>query len=118
MDTSTALKCLIQLEKIKTVILCCQQCGQQWETLPPHERKGAERLLHILVAQIDREVGLARHYDPQGQWAEVGKALDMAAVMISSGVAQEVSFHLSKALKILMSCAEKAARVLHRDGLL
>ena len=118
MDTSTALKCLIQFEKIKSAILCCQQCGQQWETLLPHEQKGAARLMQVMVAQIDREVSLAQRYNSRGQWTEVGKALDMAAVMISSGVAQEASFHLNQALRILMSCAEEAARILRREGLL
>ena len=118
MDTSTALKCLIQFEKIKTGILWCQQCAQYLETLPVHEQTGAGRMLYSLVAQIDREISLARLQYPQGKWAQAGKALDMAAVMISSGVPQEASFHLSKTLNLLMDSAGEAAQVLRRQGLL
>jgi hypothetical protein len=118
MDTNTALRCIIQFEKIKTGILWCQQCAQQLETLPPHEQVGAGRLLYTLVAQIDREVGLARSQYPREELTQAGKSLDMAVVMISSGVPQEASFHLGKALRQLMNTAGKAARVLRQQGLL
>ncbi|MGB5985427.1 MAG: hypothetical protein WBG37_08995 [Desulfobacterales bacterium] len=118
MDATTALKCLIQLEKIKTGILWCQQCAQQLEALPRREQTGAARILEVMVAQLDHELALARHAYPQGSWTQAGKSLDMAAVMISSGVPQESAYHLSQALRVLMNSAGEAARVLRRQGLL
>ena len=118
MDIQTAFKCFIQLEKIKTGILWGQELAQQWTTLPPNEQPGAARLLYTMLAQIDREVALVRRIYSDSQWTQVGKALDMAAVMISSGVPQEAAFHLRRALQVLMNPAEQVAQVLRQRGLL
>jgi hypothetical protein len=67
---------------------------------------------------IADESQLAGKITGDRRWYEIGKKINMALVMIDSGVPQETGFHLTQALSRVTHIGGQAAAVLKENGLL
>jgi hypothetical protein len=64
------------------------------------------------------ESDLAGKITGDQRWDEIGKMISMALVMIDSGVPQETTFHLTKALTRVTRIGGQAAGILKENELL
>ena len=99
MDSKTAVTALIQSEKIKSGIIWVMQIVNMLSGMGQNEKPGTEKTLQTLVNMIGHESVLARRTTKDEAWTTVEKDIDMALVMINSGVSHEANFHLGKALR-------------------
>lgn len=118
MNTHQAVMAYSQSEKIKSSLIWATQLAEQ--TLgfrdPPQPNTGV--LLRSLVGMIAQESSLAHRLTADNNWVDVTRSIDMAAVMIESGVIQEAPFHLTKALSQTTSIAQRAMTFLRENGVL
>ena len=82
----------------------------------PGRRQGLS-LLKTLAHMVADESDLAGRITGDSCWHEIGKKINMALVMINSGVPQETAFHLTQALTRVTRLGGKAASVLKERGL-
>lgn len=99
MEIKTAITALIQSEKIKSGIIWMIQLVNMLSDMGQNEKPGSEKTLKTLIQMIGQESVLARRATKDEAWTDVEKDIDMALVMINSGVSQEAGFHLGKALR-------------------
>jgi hypothetical protein len=67
---------------------------------------------------IASEIQLSAKLVPMEQWEDVDKNLDLALVMINSGVVQEASYHLTQALSHVTTIGQRSMSRLLEKGLL
>ena len=118
MNTSEAIISFSQSEKVKSGLLWASHAAGLLNGLEGAERKGAERIVGLLVDHVGNDALLARRIVKNDAWVEVEKNIDLAKVMVRSGVAQEAAYHLTQALQHVTSIGRKAMAQLKRDGLL
>jgi hypothetical protein len=82
----------------------------------PGRRQGLS-LLKTLAHMVADESDLAGRITGDSCWHEIGKKINMALVMINSGVPQETAFHLTQALTRVTRMGGQAASVLKERGL-
>ncbi len=107
-----------QSEKIKSALIWISQCAETLAGLSPPLRQGAERMLADLVIMVLGEVQLIRRMTGAPDWIEVEKHLDLALVMIRSGVATEASYHAANALTHVTVIGRRAMSDLRDQGIL
>lgn len=116
METSQAIVVLTQSEKLKAGIIWASKL---LELSPPTgPASGGPSMATHLVRMVGAEAYLARKLSGDDTWMNVEKHIDMALVMIESGVPQEGIFHLTRALSQVTSRGEKAMTHLKDAGLL
>lgn len=117
MDPKTAITQLTQSEKIKAGLIWISHATGVFSGLPEHHKKGASAAFHAFVGMLLQEVYLVRRATDDGDWNAVERHINMALVMIDSGVAAEASFHLTRALRRTTAKAEEAMKALSGWGL-
>ena len=118
MTKQEAVIAFSQSEKIKAGIIWITQALEFLAGLPQKNKKGAERMARILMGLMLRDVHLSKRLTPQDEWVEVEKHIDMALVMLDSGVAQESGYHLTRALSSVTDIGQRSMTILKNEGLL
>ncbi len=118
MNTKAAITEFSQCEKIKAGIIWTSQTLNLLPGMTAAEKKGAVSAIKTIIGMIGREAHLARKATCDTAWMNAEKNIDMAMVMIDSGVPQEASFHMIRALRQVTGRAQRAMSVLVERGLL
>lgn len=119
MDTDKAIIAFSQSEKIKAGIIWASQLLNMSQGQPDGEKKVSENLINVLLNMIMQEARLAETVSPgMDIWNEIEQFLDKALVMVNSGVADEATIHLSKALSKVTSVGQQSMTVLKEKGLI
>jgi hypothetical protein len=118
METRKAITALAQSEKIKSGIIWATHAVEIHTALPDTQKPGAAKLIRTLIEMIAAEIFLARRLTGETLWMDAEKDLDMARVMIDSGVVHEAGFHLTQALTRVTSIGQRAMTELNNTGLL
>ncbi|MBU4317430.1 MAG: hypothetical protein KKF30_09160 [Proteobacteria bacterium] len=118
MTPKSAVTLVYQGEKIKSGIIWANEMIQSAAGLSGLEKTGAEKAVTTLIRMIGFESVLARRATLDEAWTHVEKDLDMAMVMIDSGVFHEAAFHLSKALRHAAGLSQKGMIFLMDNGIL
>lgn len=82
------------------------------------DRPGAEKMIDALSNMIAREIVFARKITGEELWDTVEKNVDMAIVMINSGVIEEAAYHFSKAISCVTNIGQRAMVTLKEMGFL
>ena len=117
MESKQAIVSFSQSEKVKSGLIWCSQCAQVAQNMPQPEQSGAVRLLQNLIAMITNEVQLARQVSGDPVWLEVEKIMNMARVMVDSGVSHEAVYHFTQALSQVNRVGQRAMTALIEKGL-
>ena len=107
-----------QSEKIKSGLIWASQAVQMLAHFKEPQKKGAERIAKLLMALVLNEVHLVRQMTGESEWTDSEKDIDLALVMIDSGVAHESSYHLTRALSKVTNIGQRAMDTLKNEGLL
>jgi hypothetical protein len=118
MNVQHAIMTFTQSEKVKSGIIWATSSVEHLQRFLSDDRQGAITALRTFVGMIIREVHLSKKYSSEETWLEVEKHVDMALVMIDSGVPQEASFHLTRALTQVTSISHRSMKILKEQGLL
>ncbi len=116
-DTKQAILIYAQSEKVKSGLIWICQVSDQVAAMDNPGRQQGLSLLKTLVHMVADESGLAGRISGDRRWHEIGKMINMALVMINSGVPEETAFHLSQALTRVTRIGGQAASVLKKNGL-
>ena len=118
MDVKQATAAYAQSEKVKSgLIWICHISDQVAATQGAAKRHGVT-LVRTLARLVAGEADLAGKITGDQRWNEIGKMINMALVMIDSGVPQETTFHLTKALTQVTRIGGQAAEILKDNSLL
>ena len=118
MDTRSDILAYSLSEKLKSGLLWANQLVEIYIGQKEDQRTGSVPVIRAVVSMIASEVQLAGKVAPAEQWESVDKHLSLALVMIDSGVAQEASFHLTKALSQVTTLGQRSMTRLVDQGLL
>ncbi len=118
MDTNEAIMAFSQSEKVKSGLIWVSQALEALGGLREHERKGAEKAIHLFTRMVFQEVRLARKIAGHGAWEQIEKEMDQAMVMIDSGVATECAVQLTRALSLVTNIGHHSMTFLKERGLL
>lgn len=118
MDTKEAILAFSQSEKIKSGIIWVTQALGVLTGLPEKNRKSAERIAHVFIGLMLTDVHLAVKVTTDPTWRDVEKNIDLALVMLDSGVSQEAGYHLTHALSHVTNIGQRSMRDLKNKGLL
>lgn len=111
-----AIAAYTQSEKVKSGIIWICQVAEQVAVMNDAQRPHGIGLLKTLAHLVADEADLAGRLTGDRGWLEIGKKINMALVMIDSGVPQETGFHLTRALTRVTRIGSQAAAVLDRNG--
>lgn len=117
-DVKKAVSAYVQSEKVKSGLIWICQIADQAAAIDGPGRQQGIRLLQTLAHRIADESDLAGRITGDRRWHEIGQKINMALVMINSGVPQETSFHLTQALTRVTRIGGQAALVLRDHGLI
>ncbi len=117
-EIQEAVMALSQSEKIKAGLVWVSQTLEIAHALPPGEKQGAEKIIRVMTQMISDEANLARRVTADPAWKDVQKHIEKALVMIRSGVPQEASFHLTRALPQVTAIGQRAMSFLKEQGML
>lgn len=117
-DVKRALAAYTQSEKVKSGLIWICQVSDQVAVMDGSGRKQGVILLQTLARMIAGESDLAGRVTGDSRWQGIGQKINMALVMINSGVPQETAFHLTRALTRVTRIGGEAASVLKENGLL
>lgn len=106
-----------QSEKVKSGLIWVCQVSEQVAALDDAARQHGVRLLRTLAHLVGDEAILAGRVTGDRRWSEISQKINMALVMIQSGVPQETSFHLTQALTQVTRIGGQAAALLKEKGL-
>ena len=118
MDIDRVIMSFSESEKIKEGILWASQLLNMIQSLPAGEKRGGEKVVSTLINMIGREIGLAGTLSEDKQWEGIGPHMDKALMMINSGVSQEATLHLSKALSMVTNIGQQSMSFLKQENLL
>jgi hypothetical protein len=118
MDESTVILQFSQSEKIKAGLIWASQCLQVLSAPDTPADTSGLRVVQQLVGGIWQEIHLILHMGKDPVWAQVEKDVDMALVMLNSGVAQEAGYHLTRALSKVTGVGGRSMSYLREKGLL
>jgi hypothetical protein len=107
-----------QSEKLKSALIWISQSFDILNACSAPERGGAEKALRFLVGAVAQEIYLTRRRMPDPSWDEAEKHLDLALVMMDSGVPREAVFHLTRALRQVTGVGHRSMTILKDQGLL
>ena len=101
-----------QSEKVKSGLIWVSQVAEQVAAMDDSTRQHGVRLLRTLAHLVGDEALLAGRITGDRHWLEINQKINMALVMIQSGVPQETSFHLTQALTLVTRLGGQAAALL------
>ena len=108
MDTRSSVIAFSQSEKIKAGLIWASSTVEMNHGLAEHDKTGSQQVIGALVSMVANEVQVAMKMAPDERWEEALKHLNKALVMIHSNVAQEATFHISRALSQVTSIGQTA----------
>lgn len=118
MNIQRAIIAFAQSEKIKTGLIWATQSLELLAGLPEKDKEGAKRIAESLMNFILFDVHIAKKTAKDASWEEIEKNIDLAIVMANSGVPQESTYHLTRALSHVTSIAQRSMSFLKQEGLL
>ena len=118
MEESDAIFQFSQSEKIKAGLIWASQCLQILAAPDTPADTSGLRVIRQMVGGIWQEIHLIFHLVKDPAWEEVGKDVDLALVMLNSGVAQEAGYHLTRALSKVTGLGGRSMSLLKEKGLL
>ncbi|RJR19499.1 MAG: hypothetical protein C4582_10350 [Desulfobacteraceae bacterium] len=107
-----------QSEKLKAGIIWISGAVEVMAGIGAAEKKGAERVIRLMLGMVSQEVRLAATVAPSGQWQEVDRFLDQAMVMFDSGVGADSVYHLTQALSRVTGIGHASMNFLKEKGLI
>jgi hypothetical protein len=116
-DVKQAVAAYAQSEKVKSGLIWVCQVAEQVAIMDDPGRAQALPLLKTLAHLVADEAILAGRVTADRRWQAIGQKINMALVMINSGVPQETAFHLTQALARVTAIGGQAASVLKDNGL-
>lgn len=116
-DLKLAVAVYAQSEKIKSGLIWVCQVADQVVAMDNPGRQQGVAVLKTLARMVADESGLAARISGDARWHDIGRRIEKALVMISSGVPQETGFHLTQALTRVTRIGGQAAAVLEQNGL-
>jgi hypothetical protein len=116
-DLKKAVSAYAQSEKVKSGLIWICQIADQVAAMNDPGRRRAVPLLRTLVLMVADEAVLAARHTGDIRWHDIARTIKMALVMIDSGVPQETSFHLTRALTRVTRIGGQAAEVLRQNRL-
>lgn len=117
MTPGQAVAVYAQSEKVKAGLIWVSQVADQVTAMDYPGRNHGIALLQHLARMVADESGLAARISGDAHWHEIGRIIEKALVMISSGVPQETGYHLARALSRVTRLGGQAAAVLEEHGL-
>ena len=117
MTPQQAITGFSQSEKIKAGIIWASQVIEMAIGMQQHEKEGPEKIVKLLLGMIAQEIHLAKKQAGDEMWNEAIKHIDMAVVMVNSGVLHETTFHLTQALSRITTIGQRALTLLTEKGL-
>jgi hypothetical protein len=118
MQTDKVIISFSQSEKIKAGILWVSSALNILDSLSDSEKRGAEKIISVLVNMINQEIRLAGVVSGMQAWSEIEPHLDKAVMMIDSGVSQEAITHLTKGLSKVTNIGQQSMTILKENNLL
>ena len=118
MHTREAILSFSQSEKIKAGIIWLSQALALLNGLPEKNRKSAEKVAHVFLSSLLRDVHLSAKLSGDEAWRDAEKNIDLALVMLDSGVAKESTYHITRALGSVTTIGQRAMTYLKDEGLL
>ena len=118
MQTRQAILSFSQSEKIKAGIIWLTQALEMLGGMPEKHRKSAERVAHVFLSAMLRDVHLSVRVSGDDTWREAEKNIDLALVMLDSGVARESTYHVTRALGAVTAIGQRSMAYLKNQGLL
>lgn len=118
MEAKEAIMAFSQSEKIKAGLIWTAQSIEILGATPEGERRGGERIVHALLNMVGHEVSLAKALVTHEIWQEIDGYLNKAEVMVTSGVGQEATVHLSRALSKVTTIGQESMTALQEKNLL
>ena len=118
MEIDEAIKLFTQSEKIKAGLIWVSQTLSILQGFHDLEKMGGEKIVHAILNMIAYEAKLAGTVAGNEGWNEVEAHIDRALVMINSGVGEEATLHLSKALSKTTNFGQQSMSFLLERGLL
>lgn len=112
-----AVAAYAQSEKVKSGLIWLCQIAEQVAAMEGPGRQQGVQLLETLARLVSDESQLAGRVTGDRRWHEIGEKINMALVMIRSGVPQETGFHLTRALSRVTHIGGQAASKLRDKGL-
>ena len=116
METDKEIISFSQSEKVKGGIIWVTQAVNMLQGLDGAEQKGGERVVSVLIQMISQEAKFAKGVTRDDQWDEVDPHIEKAILMINSGVSQEATMHLSKALSHVTNIGQRSMTALREKG--
>jgi len=118
MKIQEAVIAFSQSEKVKSGIIWVSQSLEVVRALSGIERKGADRVVRMIMDMIVNEIHLARNMARDTSWDEVEKSLEQARVMMDSGVGPDSVVHLTRALSRVTDIGNRSMFLLREEGLI
>jgi hypothetical protein len=118
MKVQTAIMAFAQSEKIKSGLIWVSQALELFDGFPTKDQRGAEKMARSLMTFILFEIHIAKKAAKDAAWEEVEKNIDLAIVMINSGVPREATYHLTRALSHVTNIGQRAMSYLKKEGFL
>jgi hypothetical protein len=116
-EVKQAISAYAQSEKVKSGLIWICHVSDLVAAMDGPGRSQGLDLLKMLAHMVADESDLAGRITGDRCWYGIGKKINLALVMINSGVPQETSFHLTQALTQVTRMGGKAASVLREKGL-
>ena len=113
-----AILAFAQSEKLKSALISIAQALQILPALVPEERVGAEKVIRLFLGMAMQEISLAKRVAEGLDWNELEALHERALVMIDSGVAQEASVLLARAISLATTAGQRAMIFLRDQHLL
>lgn len=117
LDVKQAVTAYTQSEKVKSGLIWTSQIADLVAAMDGPGRQQGVVLLKTLAQMVADETILAGRVTGDRRWNEIGQKINLALVMINSGVPQETAFHLTRALTRTTRIGGQAASVLKENGL-
>ena len=118
MEIDNAIMSFSQSEKAKAGLIWMSQTLGMLQGLPEGEKKGGEKVINALLNMIGHEMQIAEAVTGNGRFTEIQPLIEKATVMVNSGVGQEATLHLTKALSMITNIANQSMTLLKEKGLL
>ena len=108
METRSSVISFSQSEKIKAGLIWASSAVEMNNGLAEQDKAGSQQVIGALVSMVANEIQVAMKMAPDERWEEALKNLNKALVMIHSNVAQEATFHISRALSQVTTIGQTA----------
>jgi hypothetical protein len=118
MDTHTAIMAYAQSEKIKSGLIWISQLAEITAGMNGEKRIAGENMVLNMIAFVANEANLAKKVAYDQNWKEIEKNIEKARVMLHSGIFEEITYHLTKALSQTTGIGQKSMSYLLENRLI